>query len=254
LQFIANDYMFDNYWFETGTPSFLIKLIKGKNYFLPNLTNLTVDKKILSSFDIEYMDLEVLLYQSGYLTIDKMKDTGRSIEYSLRIPNLEVQISLTDYLLRYLFKHRESYSLQNQSYEGLLAGNLQVVRDNLKMLFSSIPYTNYTKNDLNLYKGFYASIIFTYVSSLGFRVIGEDVTNKGRIDLTLFAGDKIYIVEFKVDGKKGEALKQIKERDYAQKYLNKSKEIYLVGIEFSSEEKNVVNFEWEMLGMKGAIL
>ncbi|MDK2921768.1 MAG: hypothetical protein PWR24_1325, partial [Desulfonauticus sp.] len=97
----------------------------------------------------------------------------------------------------------------------------------LVSLFSSIPYTNYTKNDLNLYKGFYASIIFTYVSSLGFRVIGEDVTNKG----------------------KGEALKQIKERDYAQKYLNKSKEIYLVGIEFSSEEKNIVNFEWEELGM-----
>jgi hypothetical protein len=131
--------------------------------------------------------------------------------------------------------------------KSLYYGKLEDFKKSLVSLFSSIPYTNYTKNDLNLYKGFYASIIFTYVSSLGFRVIGEDVTNKGRIDLTLFAGDKIYIVEFKVDGKKGEALKQIKERDYAQKYLNKSKEIYLVGIEFSSEEKNIVNFEWEML-------
>ncbi len=72
LQFISNNFLFRNYWFETGTPSFLIKLIKEKKYFLPSLSNLQVDDKILSSFDIEYMDLEVLLYQSGYLTIDEV--------------------------------------------------------------------------------------------------------------------------------------------------------------------------------------
>ncbi|MDK2922462.1 MAG: hypothetical protein PWR24_2019, partial [Desulfonauticus sp.] len=254
LQFIANDYIFDNYWFETGTPSFLIKLIKEKNYFLPNLTNLTVDKKILSSFDIEYMDLEVLLYQSGYLTIDKVihNDLLQSIEYKLRIPNLEVQISLSDYIIRYLYN--SDTKIKESLIKSLYYGKLEDFKKTLVSLFSSIPYTNYTKNDLNLYECFYASVVYTYLSSLGIDLIGEDITNKGRIDLTLFVGDKIYILEFKVDGKKGEALKQIKERDYAQKYLNKSKEIYLVGIEFSSEEKNVVNFEWEMLGMKGAIL
>ncbi|MBZ4644245.1 MAG: hypothetical protein JG767_1854, partial [Deferribacteraceae bacterium] len=93
----------------------------------------------------------------------------------------------------------------------------------------------------------YASVIYAYLASLGINIIGEDITNKGRIDLTLFVGDKIYILEFKVDGQQGEALRQIKERNYAEKYLNEGKQIYLIGIEFSSEQKNVVNFEWEKL-------
>ncbi|UOD34647.1 ATP-binding protein [Deferribacteraceae bacterium V6Fe1] len=245
LQFISNEFVFDNYWFESGTPSFLIKLIKERNYFLPSLTNLILDKKILSSFDIENIDLEVILYQSGYLTIEKMIDTGRSIEYKLKIPNLEVQISLNDYILRYFFNHKEVTYIQNQTFNALHNADFNIVKNNLISLFASIPYTNFTKNNISLYEGFYASVIYTYLSSLGFRLIGEDVTNKGRIDLTIFTEDKIYILEFKVDGQKGEALRQIKERNYAEKYLNEGKQIYLIGIEFSSEQKNVVNFEWE---------
>ncbi|ADR19827.1 ATP-binding protein [Calditerrivibrio nitroreducens] len=247
LQFISNGFLFRNYWFETGTPSFLIKLIKERNYFLPKLTNLIVDDKILSSFDIENIDLEVILFQSGYLTIEKVIQTPRSIGYKLRIPNLEVQISLNDYILRYLFNHREANYIQNQSYDAFYNGDLDVIRDNLTTLFSSIPYTNYTNNELKLYEGFYASVVYSYLASLGFDLIGEDVTNKGRIDLTVFASDKVYIIEFKVDGVKSEALKQIKEKRYYEKYFNDNKEIYLVGIEFSSSEKNIVNFEWEKL-------
>ena len=79
-------------------------------------------------------------------------------------------------------------------------------------------------------------------------IIGEDVTNKGRIDLTVFIGDKIYVIEFKVitiENEKGTALIQIKEKKYHEKYRNRASEIYLVGIEFSEDEKNIVNFEWE---------
>jgi hypothetical protein len=245
LQFISNEFVFDNYWFESGTPSFLIKLIKEKDYFLPNLTNLVVDKKILSSFDVENIDLEVILYQSGYLTIQEVIDTGRSIEYRLRVPNLEVQISLNDYILRYLFHYKESPSNQNLTFKALFNADLNIVRDNLISLFASIPYYNFTNNEMKLHEGFYASVIYSYLASLGFRIVGEDVTNKGRIDLTLFVEDKVYIFEFKVDGKKGEALNQIKERKYSEKYLNEGKQIYLIGIEFSSEEKNITNFEWE---------
>ncbi|ADR17945.1 ATP-binding protein [Calditerrivibrio nitroreducens] len=245
LQFISNGLVFDNYWFETGTPSFLIKLLKERRYFLPNFSNIVVDKKLLSSFDVENIDLEVILFQSGYLTIEKVIQTPRSIEYKLRIPNLEVQISLNDYILRYLFNHREANYIQNQSYDAFYNGELDVIRDNLTTLFSSIPYTNYTNNELKLYEGFYASVVYSYLASLGVDLIGEDVTNKGRIDLTVFVSDKVYIMEFKVDGEKGEALSQIKHKNYAQKYLDMGKDIYLVGIEFSSSEKNIVNFEWE---------
>ncbi|UOD35867.1 PD-(D/E)XK nuclease domain-containing protein [Deferribacteraceae bacterium V6Fe1] len=247
LQFISNEFLFRNYWFETGTPSFLIKLIKERNYFLPKLANLIVDDKLLSSFDIENIDLEVILYQSGYLTIEQMIDTGRSIEYKLKIPNLEVQISLNDYILRYFFNHKEVTYIQNQTFNALHNADFNIVKNNLISLFASIPYTNFTKNNISLYEGYYASVIYAYLASLGINIIGEDITNKGRIDLTLFAEDKIYILEFKVDGQKGEALRQIKERNYAEKYLNEGKQIYLIGIEFSSEQKNVINFEWEKI-------
>ncbi|MCB4205589.1 ATP-binding protein [Deferribacterales bacterium Es71-Z0220] len=247
LQFISNEFLFRNYWFETGTPSFLIKLIKERNYFLPKLTNLIVDDKLLSSFDIENIDLEVILYQSGYLTIEKMIDTGRSIEYKLKIPNLEVQISLNDYILRYFFNHKEVTYIQNQTFSALHNADFNIVKNNLISLFASIPYTNFTKNNISLYEGYYASVIYAYLASLGINIIGEDITNKGRIDLTLFVGDKIYILEFKVDGQQGEALRQIKEKNYAEKYLNEGKQIYLIGIEFSSEQKNVINFEWEKI-------
>jgi hypothetical protein len=245
LQFISNEFVFDNYWFESGTPSFLIKLIKERNYFLPSLTNLILDKKILSSFDIENIDLEVILYQSGYLTIEKMIEDEllSSIEYKLKIPNLEVQISLNDYIINYLFKGDNR--LKSPLIKSLYYEKLEDFKVALTSLFASIPYNNFTKNNLNLYEGFYASVIYAYLASLGINIIGEDITNKGRIDLTLFVGDKIYILEFKVDGQQGEALRQIKERNYAEKYLNEGKQIYLIGIEFSSEQKNVINFEWE---------
>ena len=248
LQFISNEFVFDNYWFESGTPSFLIKLIKERNYFLPSLTNLILDKKILSSFDIENIDLEVILYQSGYLTINEVRETPfETIEYKLTIPNKEVKISLNDIIIKYLLNKSDSNREKSSLYLSLLNGNLKEFEETLRSIFASIPYNNYSNNFIQNYEGFYATIVYIYLQSLGLDIIGEDVTNKGRIDLSVFIEDKIYIIEFKVDAAKGEALKQLKEKNYAEKYLNKSSEIYLVGIEFDSKERNIVNFELEIL-------
>jgi len=87
--------------------------------------------------------------------------------------------------------------------------------------------------------------VYVYLQSLGFDIIGEDVTNRGRIDLTIKLNDKIYIIEFKVGNE--DALKQIKEKKYHEKYLNENKDIYLVGINFDENEKNISKFEWEQL-------
>ena len=97
------------------------------------------------------------------------------------------------------------------------------------------------------YEGFYASVIYVYLQSLGLDIVGEDVTNKGRIDLTLKMADVIYILEFKVDGAKGETLTQIKAKNYHEKYLSEQKEIYLIGIEFDRVEKNISDFMWEQI-------
>ena len=247
LQFLDNDYLFDNYWFATGTPTFLIKLIEKNSYFLPKLSNLTVGKQILDSFDIENIDLEVILYQSGYLTIDRMIEKRRGgIEYRLKLPNMEVKQSFNDIVIDFLTAQKtEKIRFQDDIYDALVDTDLELFKNSFISIFASIPNNNYTKNNIQNYEGFYASVVYIYLQSLGLEIIGEDVTNLGRIDLTVKINNLIYIIEFKVG--KENALEQIKEKKYHQKYLNEKKDIYLIGINFDKKEKNISNFEWEKL-------
>ena len=250
LKFIKNDYRFKNYWFSSGTPTFLMKLIEQNNYFLPKLSNLVVGEELLNSFDIENINLEIILYQAGYLTIDKMMidEDLDIIEYSLRLPNKEVKQSFNDYIIHSLLKKTDYNVDKKKIIVALREANLENFRDAFISIFSSIPYNNYTKNNILHYEGFYASIVYIYLQSLGLDIIGEDVTNRGRIDLTVKIDGKIYIVEFKVG--KENALEQIKQRGYASKYMNESKDIYLVGINFDEEKRNIAGFEWERFSSK----
>ena len=247
LLFIKNDFIYKNYWFKTGTPTFLIKLIEKNNYFLPKLANLTVGEELLDSFDIDNIELEVIFYQAGYLTIDKMIEKRRGgIEYKLKIPNEEVKISLNSIIIDFLTNQRtEKYQYQDNIYDALIDNKLDDLETSLKSMFASIPYNNYTKNDIEEYEGYYASVIYVYLQSLGLDIIGEDVTNKGRIDLTIFIENTIYIIEFKVGG--NDALKQIKDKKYYEKYLSHKKDIYLVGINFDKNDRSISKFEWEKI-------
>jgi len=245
LQFINNEFIYKNYWFETGTPTYLMKLIKQNNYFLPKLSNLLVGEELLSSFDIENINFEVILYQAGYLTIDEMiiDEDLDCIEYKLKLPNKEVKSSFNNFIINHLYKHQDVIPKQRSIIRALKNENLEDFQISLKTMFESIPYNNYTKNNIQLYEGYYASVIYVYLQSLGLDIIGEDVTNKGRIDLTIKLTDTIYIIEFKVG--KEDALQQIKDKNYADKYLNEDKVIYLVGVNFDEDEKNISKFEWE---------
>ena len=247
LHFIINDFKYSNYWFSSGTPTFLIKLIKENNYFLPKLSNLTIGEELFDSFDIENIDLEVILYQSGYLTIDSVKEKRRGgFEYKLKLPNIEVKNSLNDILINYLTNQKtEKLKLQDDLYDAIVDEKLEDFKSSLENIFASIPYNNYTNNDIQSYEGYYASIVYVYLQSLGLDIIGEDVTSKGRIDLTVKINNIIYIIEFKVDS--DDALAQIKEKNYAQKYISEDKTIYLVGINFDKDEKNISKFKWEKI-------
>ncbi|MEA1916123.1 MAG: AAA family ATPase [Campylobacterota bacterium] len=253
LLFIKNRFLYKNYWFETGSPTFLMKLIKDNSYFIPTLSNLTVDERLLDSFDIENLDLEVILYQSGYLTIDKMVEEemgfASQIKYKLKIPNIEVKMSLHNYILDYVLKENSQIKQQSQMsiYKALASCDLESLKETLLSLFASIPHNNYTKNNIAHFEGYYATVIYSYLASLGIQIVGEDVTNHGRIDLTLFVEDNIYIIEFKMRDNKTDALTQIKDKNYAQKYLSKSKNIHLIGIEFDEIEKNLSSFEYEQI-------
>ena len=247
LKFIRNDFSYQNYWFSTGTPTFLMKLIEKNNYFLPNLTNIKVDEKILDSFDIDNLDLEVILYQSGYLTIDKVTNQARGgLLYHLKVPNKEVAQSLSDHIIDFITSTdtTKRLNIQNTIYQALEDADIKQFESSITSMFATIPHQNYTSSKIAQYEGFYASVIFIYLQSLGFQIIGEDAKSEGRIDLTIITDKNIYILEFKIDGK-GDALQQIKDNNYALGYTNQNKDIYLVGIDFDTSKRNVSKFEWE---------
>jgi len=249
LLFISNRFEFNNYWWETGNPSFLIDILKTQNYYLPDLENFEASNEILNTFDVDRIELIALLWQTGYLTIEKKFQTIFGIKYKLVTPNKEVQTSLNSLFITYLTEQTTTkLRFQEKIYNMLASADLDGFKDALFTLFASIPYNNFTNNKLLEYEGYYASVVYAYIASIGLEIIPEDITNLGRMDLTIKTpDDKIYILEFKLTEKAtGEALKQIKEKRYYEKYSN-HKEIYLVGIEFSREERNIVGYEWEKI-------
>ncbi len=240
---------FRNYWFETGTPSFLIKLLKENQYYIPLLELFEAGEGLLGSFEIEHLEPETLLFQTGYLTIKKEISLGSRRSYLLGFPNLEVRMSFTDVLLNhYSCSPAKKEKRLTAVYRALLEARLNDLKEIFFSFFSSIPHDWYRKNKISEYEGYYASIFYSYFTAAGLDVTAEDTTNKGRIDLTVKLDDKIYIIEFKVievDKTKGPALEQIKKKKYSEKYQQKGKKIYLIGIEFSRDDKNIKNFMWE---------
>jgi hypothetical protein len=242
--------IFRSYWFETGTPTFLIKLFQRNKYYLPKLEELKVGEELLSNIDIDYIFPENLLFQSGYLTIKDVTRAGSKNVYLLTYPNLEVRMSFTDAFLTYLTPSPVvKDGAEIELIEALQESNVEKIKGILYSFFASIPSDWYRKNELQDYEGYYASVIYALFNGAGLRTIAEDATNTGRIDLTVLWESNAYVVEFKVveDKADGNALSQIKEKRYFEKYVNKYSSVYLIGIEFSKKDRNIVSFDWERL-------
>ena len=248
LLFISNKFEFSNYWWETGNPSFLIDMLKTQNYYIPQLENFTASKEILNTFDIDRIELVALLWQTGYLTITEKISTLFGIKYILNTPNREVQTSLNSLFITYLTEQvTEKLKFQEKLLNMLYTPDLDGFKDALYSLFASIPYSNFTNNKLPEYEGYYASVVYAYLASIGLDIIPEDITNLGRMDLSVKLEDKLFIFEFKLEEKAtGNALKQIEEKRYWEKYRD-FENIYLIGIEFSREQRNIIGYEWEKL-------
>jgi len=238
---------FRNFWFETGTPSFLIKLLSEKKYFIPGIESIEMTDEMNNGFDVDNIELETLLFQTGYLTIKKKEYKGNRILYHLDFPNLEVKMSLTNSILKYL-SSKNTTKEQNKLYDVMEAGEPDKLKEIFHSFFASIPNDWYRRNTIANYEGYYASIFYCYMTALGLNVRAEDVTNRGRIDLTAEIENKIYIMEFKVIemiSDKNTALNQIKNKKYHEKYLRENRKIYLIGVEFSRDDKNITRYDWE---------
>ena len=237
------------YWFQTGTPTFLLELMKERRFFLPSLEEVKVFESQLEEFDIENIDLEVLLFQAGYLTIKSERMLGVKYQYTLSVPNLEVKMGLTDYLLRMFYASAisatERTGVSEKIYFAILDNKPDDLKETFYSFFQSIPHEWYRKNNIAQYEGFYSSVFYTFLAALGFSLIPEDKMNKGQMDLSLMTDSSVFIFEFKMKSNPQNALKQIKERKYHEKYLNQGKEIFLIGIEFDEDARNISMFECE---------
>ncbi len=235
-----------NYWYETGRTEFLFKIIKQRNFDLPYLYKRYYTEEILEKFDIEYISIEAIMFQTGYLTIKEIEKLGAREVYTLDYPNREVREAFNNELLFYITRDYKQYITKPLEL-ALIKENLEEIRKQIEVFINSISY-EVLKNEY-----VYAAAIYGLVYATGYNVIIEDNTSKGRIDLTIIVNKKVvYIIEFKVlenKREKGRALKQIKNKEYFKKYLNYER-IYLVGIEFEKINKNLVNFEYEVIGGK----
>ncbi|SLM33177.1 conserved hypothetical protein [Desulfamplus magnetovallimortis] len=264
LLFIHNKMSYRAYWFETGNPTFLVKLFQKNRYFLPSLENLVVTEEIIDSFEVEKINPLTLLFQSGYLTIKRTFTRRQRLMFQLKIPNFEVKIALHDHFINaYTDLVNEKIELQDNLYDCLEQGDVVGMVQVIKRLFASIPWRNFTNNDIADYEGYYASVLYAFFSSLDAEIIPEDITNHGQVDMTVKLGNHVYVMEIKVmdqdniniidtnnkmdalnpleNPDHNPALKQIQEKGYAEKYRGiKGITVHEVGLVFSKKLRNLL--------------
>jgi hypothetical protein len=169
---------FNNYWYETGNTEFLFKLLENKNYQLPYLTKAYYTNEILNKFDLEYINLEALMFQTGYLTIKEIQKIDSEEAYILDYPNKEIRQSFNTELLFYI-THEYQTNITSKLKIAILQENIDEIKNQLAIFFSSISY-QILKNEY-----VYQAAIYGLIYSMGYNIIIEDNTSKGRIDLTI---------------------------------------------------------------------
>ena len=230
---------FENYWFKTGTPTFLLKLMREQNDFLFN--NLIASNSLIDSYDLENLDLRTILFQTGYLTV-KHIDRMNGI-YTLDYPNREVEQSMTDYILAEILhtSHTNSGIPVFQIKDAFLNNDLTKVIKIINAILKDVPYPllRGKKED------FYHALVHLHFRYLGLLMDSEVNTSDGRMDAVVKTPTHIYIVEFKLNQSAEKALQQIKDNDYAAKYAIDNKPIVLVGINFNSRKKAIGSWKTE---------
>ena len=241
---------FGAYWFETGTPTFLLDMLVERGVGALALDGMRGGDALLSTFDVDHIATEALLFQTGYLTIQAEEDRGGHRFYRLGYPNREVRQSLNECLLNRL---AEDPSRQVQHsirlYDLLLVNDFAGLEELLQAFFAGIPYQWHIKNNIADYEGYYASVFYSYFASLGLDLTVEDSSSRGRLDLALVFNSHVYLFEFKVEENvsSGAGLAQLRERGYATKYGGLGQPIYLIGVSFSKKTRNVAAFEVEQV-------
>jgi len=246
LLLLFSERAFKPFWYETGTPTFLLKLLRERPTFLPELSCLQTDAALLSTFDVGNIPTEALLFQAGYLTIASQDVRFDKYYYRLRYPNREVYQSLNNSFLQdWVPQAHESLLAQSRLGDLLLANDLAGIGEHLKAFFAAIPHQWYAKNPIANYEGYYASVFYAFFASLGLDITVEESSNAGRLDMAMRFSGRVYLFEFKLidDVPDGSALAQIRERGYADRHRAAGGPIHLIGVEFSRRLRTIVAWD-----------
>ncbi|CDK30909.1 ATP-binding protein [Candidatus Babela massiliensis] len=239
-----NDQEIINYWFKSGTPTFLIHLVSNQYYSLETLNQVELSINNLDNFDIEDIELVTLLFQTGYLTISDYNQVTHKVK--LNFPNYEVEYSFTNFLVKALSKVSQNKLslLSSQLIKALENNNIPEFCCKLEILFSSIPYSIIAAEK----ESYYHALLQFLFSLLSLESQSEILTNNGRIDLALETKEYIYIFEFKLNKSAQIALEQIKDKKYYHRFLDKNKKIVLVGLNFiNSKDTTELDFITEYI-------
>ena len=242
IDFVYNPYCLLNvlstkslqdFWYQSGTPTFLVKLIKKSNYTAFDIRNKKVTTGLLDKYVVSDLTILPLLFQTGYLTI-KNWDLRTNL-LTLDFPNREVERSFSLHLLAEFNgkKSDKTESLLADLTDALNENDIEYFVQNLNILLESLTYIQVEKKE-----NYFHSIFYLVVKLLGFIVDTEILTIRGRIDCVIKTETHIYIIEFKMDTAQT-ALEQIKEKQYHVKYLDDKRQIRLMGIAFDAEEKSI---------------
>jgi hypothetical protein len=238
---------FKAYWFETGTPTFLLKVLEQHQATLADLDGVEVGERLLSRFDVEQIEPEALLFQTGYLTIDHSWADDAGYHYRLTYPNHEVRLALPQAQLeRYSPNARSQQIALKQVRDALERNDPDRLRAALHAFFASIPHNWHRKNELADYEGYWASLVYCLFAALGVETRTEEVSYRGQVDLVIQYQGRVWLLEFKIeDGNDGQkALDQIKSKGYHHRYAG-GQPVTLIGIDFSPEQRNLSGFAWE---------
>ena len=243
---------FQPHWFRTGSTRFLFDKLIEESITPMDLENRMTDMELVSKFDVEDIEIEALMFQTGYLTIvEELGDEDDDL-YRLDYPNFEVKRSLNRGLLEYLGKRtvvarREGRSLR----ECLEANDFSVFIDRLRVYLSGIPYQLHASGDLARYEAWYASLLYMCFRTIGVDIRVEESSNRRRADMVVLSGGQVFVFEFKMaeDNDAASALDaalaQIRERGYAEKYRDRGEPIHLIGVACGGEARNVLDIRAE---------
>lgn len=230
-----------NYWFESGTPTFLIEVLKSNKDQLTEIDHLLASQSTLQMFEIESPNLEAVLYQTGYLTIEK--EYPDDDMFLLTYPNTEVRQSLSAYVASILL-NTETSKLEAEILkikQTLERKDIATFHTILTKIFADIPY------EIHLpIEAYYHSLFQLFGILLGLDFQSEVMTSVGRIDMVIQTKKYVYILEFKFNKPIEEALSQIEDRRYHEKYLTSGKEIVRIGMVFTHKAKKL-HIEWKEL-------